>query len=101
LREFVGSGKLILLGASELLFLMRYANPIPLIYFDSASHAYYADSPEEPFSETRARVLLSEDPDAFVLTVPIEPDDPIRSRHCSTRIRSGVGSYSAKVYTRW
>jgi hypothetical protein len=96
LRESVGSGKLVLLGASELLFLMRYSNPHPLIYFNAAAHSFYA-KPQETLAETRARVLAAMNPDAFIVDPRIELTEALESGYSPTMV---AWPYPVVLYTR-
>ena len=65
-RERTRGQRLVMLGASELLYLMRYVNPLPIIYFNRPAMSVYGRSGEtEP--EAMARVIREAEPDAFVL----------------------------------
>jgi hypothetical protein len=99
-REHVGTRRLVLLGASELLFLMRYVNPIPLVYFNAAPYHFYAKPGQETLAEARVRVLLEAEPDAFILDRRVRPTEAPLDRFTLTLIRSGTGSYEINLYSR-
>ena len=58
--------KLVLLGSSELLYLMRYENPLPLVYFNRPALSVYG-LPGESEREAVGRGALSVNPDAVIL----------------------------------
>jgi hypothetical protein len=87
--KVVAAGTFVLIGNSELLYLMRRVNPLPVIYWNAAAYCYYGDVPNEDRSEAAMRMLLSVEPDAFVWTrrAPM----PHRLREAFTRHRVGKG----------
>jgi hypothetical protein len=68
MRELTQDGTFVLIGHSELLFLMHRVNPLPVIYWNAAAYSYYGDVHNEQPSEAAMRMLLSVDPDTFVWT---------------------------------
>ena len=52
--------RLVMVGASELLYLMRYVNPLPIVYFNKPTLKVYG-RPGESEEEAMMRVVLSTD----------------------------------------
>jgi hypothetical protein len=99
-RDALAGGSLLIMGGSpELLFLMRYVNPIPMIYFNSAIASSYGKAGES-YTETRDRLILEAEVDAFVIDVRLKPGKEIRSRFSRTRIESEAGRYRIVLFTR-
>lgn len=70
LGQELGRRRVVFLGASELLVLMKRANPGLLQVWTPASYRYFRSSPDEPMRETLSRMLLSVGPEVLVCDVP-------------------------------
>ena len=100
LRERTHSAKLAAIGWAELLFLMRYENPLPIVYWNYAAYGYYGDVQNESFGNAAARVLLSVDPDAFIWTTKIPLPSFLHRDFEMTLLGREDGSYRVPLATR-
>jgi hypothetical protein len=99
-RERAQAGTFVLLGHSELLFLMQRVNPLPVIYWNAAAYSYYGDVPNEDPSEAAMRLLLSVEPDAFVWTQRAPMPPSIHEAYALHPIGSGGGGYRIRLMVR-
>ena len=56
-RARTADARLVALGWAELLFLMRYENPLPVVYWNYAAYGYHADVDQESFGDAAVRML--------------------------------------------
>ncbi len=100
LRQRIDDGTFVALASSELLFLMRHKNPLPIIYLNVPSHLYNALPGEENPSETAGRLIESTDPDFFVypLRHPLPPR--LQQNYTLTPLEQEPGGYRVQVYER-
>ncbi len=97
-RRVVGERSLALLDASELLFLLRRVNPLPVVYFNRAVWRAFRASPAEPEEQTAVRMLQEVDPGAFVLPIPYEPPRELSHGFRRERFASRNGRYSVFLW---
>jgi hypothetical protein len=105
-RERTRGQRLVMLGAAELLYLMRYVNPLPLVYFNRPALSMYGH-PGETLLEAMYRVILSSDPDAFILPGPrrlshpqAQAEIPRFSGYVPEIVSTAAGRYGVVLYTR-
>ena len=100
LRQRIEGRTFVALASSEILFLMRYENPLPIIYLNVPSHLYNAHPGEETPSETAGRLIESTDPDLFVypLRHPLPPR--LQRNYTLTPMEQTPGGYRVRVYER-
>jgi hypothetical protein len=92
-------GTLVVLGNSELLFLMRHANPVPLAYWNNATWSAFRSSQAEAFDAAAMRIVFSARPDAFVLSRRIRPS-PEALRDYELTVLGRPGGYRVPLFTR-
>jgi len=75
-RSAVGDRRFALLDSSELLFLLRHANPLPTPYFNDAVWRRYRGAPQEPPALTAMNLLRDAEADVIVFprTLPKPPE---------------------------
>jgi hypothetical protein len=89
----------VFLGSSELLFLLRWTNPLPAIYWNAAAHSRYRQAPDESSAQTAARTVRSVDPDAiFWRGEP--PPGVIPEGYTREWIESSSGRYRVRFFVR-
>ena len=99
-RERTQAGTFVLIGNSELLFLMHQVNPLPVIYWNAAAYSYYGDVVNEDRSEAAMRLLLSVEPDAFVWTQRAPMPQRLRESFARHRLGSGRDGYQVTLMVR-
>jgi hypothetical protein len=89
----------VFLGSSELLFLLRWTNPLPFVYWNSAAHSRYRAGAGESSAETAARLVRSVDPDAiFWRGVP--PPGLVPEGYTPVWISASSGRYGVRIFVR-
>jgi hypothetical protein len=87
------------LGNSELLFLLRWRNPIPFVYWNSAVHSRVRSEPGESSVAAAARIVRSTDPDAIFW--PGEPPPGlVPEEYTPVWISSSSGRYRVRYFAR-
>jgi hypothetical protein len=99
-RERVQAGTFALIDHSELLFLMRQKNPLPVIYWNSAAYSYYGDTANEDTSEAAMRLLLSVEPDALVWKQGVPMPQRLREAFAPHLVGSGSNGYRILLMVR-
>ncbi len=93
----LGHRRVVFLGASELLVLMKRANPGLLQVWTPASYRYFRNSRDEPSRETLSRLLLFAEPQVLVCDMPCplgtSPTGPFKSAG-----ERRIGGYGVAVY---
>lgn len=100
LNARLGDGSVAFMQNSELLFLMRRQNSLPLAYCNVPVWSYYRQTPDEPFTTTCARLLLSAGADALVPPRWLGYDFLMRSGYVIVPLSSDGDRYSVKVAIR-
>jgi len=95
--ERIGDGSVAFLQHSELLFLMRRQNELPLAYWNLPAWSYYRDTPADPFAETGAGLLLSANADAVVPPRVVGYDALLQEGYVVERFSSDNDRYSVTV----
>jgi hypothetical protein len=85
--------RLLFLDSSELLFLMRARNPLPMIYWNAAAWSHYRLDAQESFAEAADRLVRTVDPDVLIYQRPFE-------HFRASTIASRNGSYEVVVQVR-
>jgi hypothetical protein len=96
----LGDGSVAFMQNSELLFLMRRQNSLPLAYCNVPVWSYYRQAPDEPLTTTCARLLLSSGADALVPPRSLGYDFLMRNGYVVVPLTSDGGRYSVKVAIR-
>jgi PAS domain-containing protein len=97
-RRVVGERSLALLDASELLFLLRRVNLLPVVYYNRAVWRAFRASPAEPERQTAVRMLREVGPGAFVLPVRYKAPRELSHGFRRERFVSPNGRYSVFVW---
>jgi hypothetical protein len=94
------SRRLMVLRFSELLFLMRQPNPLPLIYWNQPAYSFYGDAHAESHQDAFARILQRVEPDLLVYSsrFPLRPD--LEAGFRRKVVRSKNGRYRVPLYVR-
>jgi hypothetical protein len=100
LHKRIGSGSFLALASSELLFLMPYTNPVPLIYFNDPAFHAYGEPDAETMDSASSRLVAQTDPDIFIFPGRQELNPEIALRYNFSEIRSPQGHYSVNFYER-
>jgi hypothetical protein len=82
-RDRIEGKRIVFLDHSELLFLMRRANGLPVVFWNRPTWSRYRQSADETRVGTAARVVRSADPDVVVVphTRPQRKEDPDTGRY--------------------
>ncbi len=89
----------VFLGSSELLFLLRWTNPLPFIYWNAAAHGRYRLGPTESSAAAAARAVRSVDPDA-VFWRGEPPPGLIPEGYTPVWTASSNGRYRVRMFVR-
>ncbi len=100
LRNRIGSNSFLALASSELLFLMPYTNPVPLIYFNDPAFHAYGEPDAESMADASSRLVAQTDPDIFIFPGRQELNPEIALRYNFSELRSSQGHYGVKLYER-
>lgn len=100
LNARLGDGSVAFMQNSELLFLMRRRNSLPLAYCNLPAWSYHRQTSDEPFATTCARLLLSSDADALVPPRWLGYDFLMRNGYAVVPLSSDGGRYAVKVAIR-
>jgi hypothetical protein len=98
LNEVIGGRRAILLGPSELLFLGDRRNPLPIVYWNAATHAYYRRSPEEERQQTLRRLLESSGVDLAICDRGSARFTPILSNYRFAGTESSDTGFAVDLY---
>jgi hypothetical protein len=85
---------------SDLLFLARKANPLPVIYWNDAAWSYFRASPQEPKEATVARLIDAAGVDIVVFSPHWFGRYPLFEDFDVVHVTSDNGKYGANVATR-
>jgi hypothetical protein len=96
----VAAGTFVLIDNSQLLYLMRRVNPLPVIYWNETAYSYYGGVPNEDGSEAAMRMLLSVEPDAFIWTQRAPMPDRLREIFNRYLVGSGRDTYQNSLMVR-
>ena len=96
----LGARNVAFLDNSELLFLMRRQNTLPLAYWNIPAWFYFREGPVEPFPVTCERLLHSVDAGAVVLPRGMGDDDLLRRGYSIVPLASANGRYAVRVALR-
>jgi hypothetical protein len=96
----IGDGSVAFLQNSELLFLMRRSNALPLAYWNVAAWSYYRSDPHEDFTETSARMLRTANADAVVPPDALGYHGLLRNGYVVETLSSDSDRYSVTVAIR-
>ena len=99
-ERYLGSRRFLALEHSELLYLMRHVNPLPLIYWNLPAWYHLRASEQEPFFATARRLLDAADADAVVTPGRLGYDAELRSGYEVVVFSSENGRYSVPVALR-
>jgi hypothetical protein len=100
LHARLGGGSVAFMENAELLFLMRRQNSLPVAYCNLPVWSYFRQTPDEPFSTTCARLLLTAQADAIVPPRSLGYDLLMRNRYSVVPLASDNGRYAVKVALR-
>lgn len=100
LRERIGDQPFIALGSSELLFLMRKKNALPIIYLNVPSSVYHARSGAEPIEETAARLIEEVGPERFIYPLSRPIAGRLEREYDLAEFQSPSGDYVVRMYER-
>jgi hypothetical protein len=91
---------LVLMDSSELLFLMRYRNPLPNVYMNRATRAHYSSYRDEPVESVATRLLRSVDPDVFIESPMARAEASFVAEYSRRKLSSKNGKYTIKLLIR-
>ena len=100
LHNRIGSSSFLALASSELLFLMPYTNPVPLIYFNGPAFQAYGKPGAESRGSASSRLVAQTDPDIFIFPQQQKLNPEIALRYNYSEIQSPQGHYSVSFYER-
>jgi len=91
--------KLVLMDSSELLFLMRYRNPLSNIYMNRAARAHFSQGKDEPAASVATRLMKSADPDVFIAH-PTRLEPTFVDSYDLKQLSSKNGKYQVRLRVR-
>jgi hypothetical protein len=98
-ERHLGGRRALFLGSSELLYLMRRRNPLPLVYWNAASHGRYRLGEDESSAATAARLVREAGAEALFWR-GIPPPGVVPEGWSTREIASASGHYRVRVYER-
>jgi hypothetical protein len=87
-REAVGDGPVALLDHSELLYLGRLRNALPLVFWNHAAWVRFREAPDEPAERAVARLIRAAAPVAFAWPPEVAPDPELSAQYPERRFPS-------------
>ncbi len=99
-ERYITGKTFVLLQSSELLFLMKYRNPLPTIFWDNVPWSYYRSSTTESIEDTAVRMIESVAPDVFIYKTLLQPESNLAKNYTPMRITSTNGKYSVVLQVR-